>query len=102
LSPCKKECKLGANKLCLACHRTLKEIGDWGNMTNNNRMETMKKIKGEISTHNCPKCDKPSYCAMEDGKSLSACWCVYVPYQPIDKFRDGCLCRECLLIKEVK
>jgi len=88
--------------MCLACHRTLTEIGNWGNMNNNDRMETMKKIKGEISTHDCPKCDKPSYCAMEDGKSLSACWCVYVPYQPIDKFDNKCLCRQCLITREVK
>lgn len=97
ISPCKKECKL-RNNMCVACTRTLEEIKGWGLMTDEVRMKLMKEIKGQTSTHDCPECDKPTYCAMEDGKSLSACWCAYVPYKPKqeDLEQKFCLCRECL------
>ena len=96
-SPCKKECKLGKNKICLACNRTLTEIGQWGMMKDSDRMATMKQIKGKTSTHNCPECASPTYCAISDGKSLSACWCRDIPITQLEAdYQTHCLCRNCL------
>lgn len=68
-------------------------------MSKNSRMQLMKELKGNMSTHDCPKCDGPAYCAMEDGKSLSACWCMHVPHtESIND--DKCMCRTCLTKEE--
>lgn len=47
----------------------------------------------------CPRCGKPNRCAMEAGKSVSACWCFALP--PAARIEageenDACLCRDCL------
>jgi len=67
------------------------------------RMTTLSKIRDQISTHDCPGCSGPAYCAMEDGKSANLCWCMDVePTHPTSpEIGNGCLCRRCLT-KEVK
>lgn len=45
----------------------------------------------------CPICGVPNKCAMEEGKSITACWCFGVP--PIENLSGEageCLCRSCL------
>ncbi len=66
------------------------------------RMRIMKQLQRQWSTHDCPSCNRPTYCAMNDGKSSNTCWCMTLEktYNP-DIDVDNCLCRECLT-KEVK
>jgi hypothetical protein len=51
---------------------------------------------------NCPKCGAQSKCAMEEGKSFSACWCMGVKLTPAQledldiKYSGQCLCENCL------
>ncbi len=61
------------------------------------RMKVMEEIKQNISTHDCPSCKAPSYCAMEAGKSSNLCWCMYVEKieNPLAS-AEKCLCRQCL------
>lgn len=51
---------------------------------------------------NCPKCGEPTGCMVEQGKSISTCWCYGVKLTPsmleeLDtKYSGECLCEECL------
>ncbi len=60
-------------------------------------MQTLARIKAQTSTHDCPRCEGPAYCAMEAGKSSNLCWCMAVErtHNP-DSELDQCLCRHCL------
>jgi len=62
------------------------------------RMQLMEQLKGQISTHDCPSCGGPAYCAIDAGKSASTCWCMDKPktYNPDIASGDKCLCRQCL------
>jgi len=44
----------------------------------------------------CPRCGAPNKCAMEEGKSISACWCVSEKRFDVHVDYDGCLCKGCL------
>jgi len=62
------------------------------------RMELMRQISGQASTHTCPKCKGPSYCAIEAGKSASTCWCMTLALAKDETVseEDICLCRSCV------
>lgn len=62
------------------------------------RMALMQELKGKISTHNCPECGGPAYCALEAGKSANLCWCMDVTATSAMASELGteCLCRRCL------
>lgn len=98
-SPCKRECKLSSNSMCLACFRTLDEVRMWSGMSVSDRVAIMTDLLKQRFTHRCPKCQVNTYCAMADGKSASACWCFSVPkeFDPVTDFvYNDCLCRKCL------
>jgi len=58
---------------------------------------TLTKVREQVSTHDCPKCGGPAYCAMEAGHSASLCWCMYVERDTNPETgADTCLCRRCL------
>jgi hypothetical protein len=64
------------------------------------RMALMEQLRGQISTHSCPNCSGPTYCAMEAGKSASTCWCMTVTRESKPELGDqgdSCLCRKCLV-----
>lgn len=42
----------------------------------------------------CPTCGKWNKCAMEEGKSVSACWCMNEPPKDLPTYQS-CLCRTC-------
>lgn len=70
-------------------------------MSNEDRMKIMEDLKSkklEAVTHKCPTCQSPAYCAIQDGKSGSACWCMEAPV--IDQMgiyeESECLCKNCL------
>ncbi len=52
--------------------------------------------KGNRETHKCPSCGQGTYCAMEAGKSGSACWCMSVPHNKQDSVYTQCTCKKCL------
>lgn len=74
--------------------------------TGEDRMTLLREVKGRTTTHSCPSCGKGTYCAMLDGKSGSACWCmgeaaseaVFLPV-PDPEENAECLCKECLTRK---
>ena len=46
-SPCINDCKLNEiTKICDGCGRTIKEIMQWTFMTNEERIEIMKRVGG--------------------------------------------------------
>ncbi|PIE20752.1 MAG: Fe-S oxidoreductase [Neptuniibacter caesariensis] len=51
-SPCVGVCALDENDICIACHRTGIEIGEWGVYSNEEKAAIWKKIalreKGEL------------------------------------------------------
>ena len=58
-----------SNDICVSCLRTRHEVTTWRNMEMTDRMQIMKQLEGSKFTHNCPECDTPTYCAMENGTS---------------------------------
>lgn len=63
------------------------------------RMAVMAEIQGATTTHSCPGCNCRTYCAMNDGKSASACWCMSVVVKkekPNTLLGEECVCRKCL------
>lgn len=97
-SPCIQKCKLVERAMCTGCHRTLDEIINWGTLEMASCMDVMEQINNTRSTHNCPECRGPAYCAMEAGKSASLCWCMSIPstVKPNTQLSEECLCRGCL------
>ena len=99
-SPCIKECSM-VNGFCTGCLRTSEEISNWRLMPVPERMEIMKQLKGQVFTHDCPGCGKGAYCAMEAGKSASACWCMSVGTKEVKPETadqgESCYCRSCLI-----
>jgi hypothetical protein len=62
------------------------------------KMKILKDLQSVGSTHSCPECNKPAYCAMEDGKSANLCWCMFetgISFNPYIS-TDNCLCKKCL------
>lgn len=100
LTPCIRKCKVQAG-MCVSCRRTLTEIKEWKEMPDDVRMKLMKELQNRTSTHSCPECGSPAYCAMEDGKSGNLCWCMEVEksYTP-ETQQSYCLCRSCLVKEE--
>jgi len=47
-SPCTGVCCLKDN-VCIACHRTYKDISEWFDMTKQQRLNRMEQIKNELS-----------------------------------------------------
>lgn len=43
-SPCVSDCTIGPDGLCRGCYRTLKEIAQWGTMTNEERNSVLDRI----------------------------------------------------------
>ncbi len=61
------------------------------------RMKLLEELKNRTSTHACPSCGEPVYCAMEDGKSANTCWCMNLTRtEKIDCDAEYCKCKSCL------
>jgi len=51
-NPCIRDCKYDDNNICIACLRTKKEVFEWGDYTDEQKIEILKRIekqKNEIS-----------------------------------------------------
>lgn len=46
-SPCKKQCSIDLNEICIACKRTMEEICSWKNMTNEEKKQVITRIERE-------------------------------------------------------
>ena len=68
-------------------------------MSDEQRLEIMKKLQQRNNTHSCPGCSSPTYCAMQDGKSGSACWCAGEVISSTLPAIEGaqCVCKTCLI-----
>jgi len=44
-SPCTNQCNLSDSKVCLSCHRTLKEICDWSKVSNAQKQRILDRLK---------------------------------------------------------
>lgn len=43
----------------------------------------------------CVKCGAPNKCALEEGRSITACWCYGVDIK-LEIVENTCMCRSCL------
>ncbi|MGS3139262.1 DUF1289 domain-containing protein [Aeromonas sanarellii] len=93
-SPCIGQCQ-ARDGLCLGCGRTLTEIGQWSAMDNEAQLARMAELDGTISTHVCPGCGEPAFCAVSAGESIERCWCSQLPALPMSD-AGACWCRRCL------
>ena len=73
-SPCIGDCR-AKEGLCLGCGRTLTEIGQWSVMDSEAQLARMAEIDGSKSTHACPGCGEPAFCAVSAGEPIERCWC---------------------------
>lgn len=57
----------------------------------------VKSHSDQKYTHECPSCNRKTYCAMEDGHSISACWCYGIEISSNEEIEpDKCKCKDCL------
>ncbi len=99
-SPCRAACKNNGG-ICSGCHRTIEEIIQWKDKTDEQRDCWIEQITGSDSTHSCPECGTQAHCDIAAGKET--CWCFEVEERDIptpDK-AQLCLCRKCLEKKPV-
>jgi len=47
-NPCTRDCEYDDNNICIACHRTKKEIFEWGDYSDKKRIEINTRIKQEF------------------------------------------------------
>ncbi|WP_232230599.1 DUF1289 domain-containing protein [Alteromonas sp. RW2A1] len=45
ISPCKAQCKLDENDICAGCHRTIDEIVNWANYTNEQKIAVFERLE---------------------------------------------------------
>ncbi|EGU54213.1 hypothetical protein VIOR3934_20340 [Vibrio orientalis CIP 102891 = ATCC 33934] len=94
-TPCIAACKNNEG-ICSGCHRTMDEIVNWCNITDDEREEAINKLSGIISSHTCPSCQEPAQCDISQGKET--CWCFSIEKRDTSSLPSNstCLCRKCL------
>ncbi len=97
-SPCRAACKNNGG-ICSGCHRTVEEIMQWKDKTDQQRDALIEQISGNQTTHTCPECGAPTHCDITAGKET--CWCFDVEARDVTEERQSCLCRNCLEKKPV-
>ncbi len=99
-SPCRAACKNNGG-ICSGCHRTIEEVVQWKDKTDEQRHVLIDQITGNKTTHVCPECGTQAHCDIEVGKET--CWCFNVDSRDLPKLSKGqvCLCRKCLEKKPV-
>ncbi|PJG58506.1 DUF1289 domain-containing protein [Aeromonas cavernicola] len=93
-SPCSSRCQAKGG-LCVGCGRTLTEITRWSSMDERSQLAVMAELEGTKSTHSCPGCGNPTYCAVSAGEPISHCWCSQLTALPLGE-ASACWCRHCL------
>ena len=53
----------------------------------------------QLKQSTCPECGAPNKCALEQGKSIQACWCFGLDFTE-EVVDTECLCKSCLTKKE--
>ncbi|WP_428800393.1 cysteine-rich CWC family protein [Vibrio kyushuensis] len=94
-SPCIGACKSNGD-MCTGCQRTTKEIAEWQSYSDAQRNVIMNELRGEASSHQCPKCNAQTQCDVQNGKET--CWCFYIEKRDSADVKEYgvCLCRKCL------
>lgn len=59
------------------------------------QLAVMAELDGSKSTHLCPGCGEPAYCAVSAGATIDECWCSQLPALPMSE-AGACWCRRCL------
>jgi len=55
------------------------------------------KMTAETAEQLCPACGQRNDCALANGKSASACWCMGTPAKlPVPESGTACYCPRCL------
>lgn len=44
-SPCINKCKYDEDKICMACHRTLQEIVNWSDFSDDKKKNIIKRVE---------------------------------------------------------
>ncbi|CAE6934363.1 cysteine-rich CWC family protein [Vibrio alginolyticus] len=97
-SPCRAACKNNGG-ICSGCHRTIEEIIQWKDKTDEQREVLIDQITGNDATHECPECNTQAHCDIAAGKET--CWCFEVEVRDLPSKGQLCLCRKCLEKKPV-
>ncbi|WP_098414516.1 cysteine-rich CWC family protein [Vibrio sp. ES.051] len=99
-SPCLAACK-NSGGICSGCHRTMDEIIQWKDKTDEQRENIIDQITGINATHHCPECRTQAYCDIAAGKET--CWCFTIETRDLPKPNSTqlCLCRKCLEKKPI-
>lgn len=59
------------------------------------QLAVMAQLDGTTSTHHCPGCGEPAFCAVSAGATIDQCWRSQLPALPMGE-ADACWCRRCL------
>lgn len=95
MTPCIGVCTLQQG-FCIGCLRSATDISNWGDIGMNSRKEIMEKLKRQFPQVHCPSCGSPNNCKVEQGKSISSCWCFGLPATEAEEIQENCYCRTCL------
>lgn len=85
----------------MGCGRTLEQIKKWRYYSVEDRARIMNQLNRGTK---CPECGAPNRCAVAEGKSPEACWCMGLvpPQSVVDRLTEEgdegneCWCRTCL------
>ena len=47
-SPCNDKCKYDEDKLCMGCHRTMNEIVNWPDFTDEEKINILKRVERKM------------------------------------------------------
>ncbi|HAT07121.1 MAG TPA: DUF1289 domain-containing protein [Aeromonas salmonicida] len=85
----------GREGLCHGGGGALTEIGHWSAVESDAQRAGMAELDGSKSTHACPGCGEPAFCAVSAGEPIERCWCSQLPALPMSEV-SACWCRRCL------
>jgi hypothetical protein len=63
-------------------------------MDSDAQLAVMAELDGSKSTHRCPGCGEPAFCAVSAGNHRE-CWCSQLAALPMSE-ASACWCRRCL------
>lgn len=100
-TPCIAICK-NQGGICTGCHRTLSEIAQWAQFSDEQRTSVLEQLEQRRSTHHCPNCGQAAHCDIAAGKKH--CWCFDLEERDCTSVNDNalCVCRHCLTAQPIR